>query len=86
MTTVTTIPETSELDGRLRSDSTDKSTIRASEDNVGTKLSGDTAGLEPKGEMSPEQGSISAEPSPMTFPDGGLRAWLVAFGVCLLPL
>ncbi|KZT10198.1 MFS general substrate transporter [Laetiporus sulphureus 93-53] len=54
------------------------STIHGSAENLG---SGNAGVSKLKAEEGFEPEEISGEPSPITYPDGGTRAWLVALGV-----
>ncbi|PCH44595.1 MFS general substrate transporter [Wolfiporia cocos MD-104 SS10] len=72
---VTTVPEASDLDGPTRAPSADN---HDSEKRIERRSSDDNASMS-KGKE--DGGAHDGEHAHLSFPDGGLRAWLVALGV-----
>ncbi|KAI0923690.1 hypothetical protein AcW1_006580 [Taiwanofungus camphoratus] len=76
----TAVSPVEESEVPTRAGSTDKDTLRGSgEDLAHTNGLSDAISKKEK-ELDVEKGDLPGEP-PMTFPDGGFRAWLVALGV-----
>lgn len=76
----TAVSPVEESEVPMRAGSTDKDTLRGSgEDLAHTNGLSDAISKKEK-ELDVEKGDLPGEP-PMTFPDGGFRAWLVALGV-----